>query len=71
VASKRRERRRSCESKIRYETLESALAARWGTNRRLNERLGAYRCAFGDHFHLGHNPARVRQAIADRRRNAP
>ena len=47
MASKRGLRRRGCESKIRYTTVEEAqLGARRGTH--------VYRCPFGKHYHVGH-----------------
>lgn len=65
MASKRAQRRRACDGKRRYDTLEAALAGR-GPLRALQP----YKCRFCHHWHNGHPPARVRQAIADRRGTA-
>jgi hypothetical protein len=69
VASKRGRRRRECQRKLPYEAEWRALAARARLMKRnptLAE-LQPYRCTFGDHWHLGRRPYRVRQAIAAKR----
>jgi len=62
MASKRRQRRRSCGAKVRYTRGDAMFAAR-----EIGRGLHAYRCDFGDHWHIGHPPSKVRQAIAARR----
>lgn len=54
MASKRRQRRRSCESKFRHETADAA----WTEARRLTRLSGgrryhAYRCRFCGGYHVG------------------
>lgn len=54
MASKRALRRKMCEGKVRYTTIEEAEAvARW-QSRMANETIVAYPCKFGRHFHTGH-----------------
>ena len=68
MSSKRAERRRSCERKLTYDSLEEALAAKREIWRVHRDSLTAYRCRFCSQFHLGHAPQRVRRSIAARRR---
>jgi len=54
MASKRKQRRRSCTSKYRHETAEAA----WSEARRLTRRSGgrrynAYKCEFCGGYHVG------------------
>jgi hypothetical protein len=68
MASKRRFRRNSCGDKKRYSTLKEAQTAAWKFDRARNDTCHAYKCQFGDHFHIGHPTKAVRQAIAARQR---
>jgi hypothetical protein len=66
MSSKRHLRRRSCESKRAYPTQQAA----WGgLKRTAGSGLLLYRCRWCGQYHVGHPPARVRQAIAAKRRN--
>lgn len=71
MASKRAQRRKACTGKRRYET-EADARRGIAILRRHGETalLTAYRCPHCHAFHFGHPPARVRQAIADRRSHA-
>lgn len=63
MSSKRAQRRRACTGKIGYQDLDAAVAAAGEVWRRYRDSLNAYRCRFCGRFHLGHPPARVRQAM--------
>lgn len=67
MSSKRRRRRRECGEKRHYANLAEAqeVALR---RRKPGERLRPYKCRFGPHWHIGHTPKKVRQAIAARRK---
>lgn len=69
MASKRCLRRKACSRKRRYLDATSAHAAAANARRITGELITAYGCRFCGGFHIGHPPVRVRQAIADRRRN--
>ena len=64
MASKRRLRRKACEGKQSYATLEAATAV----TQRLRG-LNAYKCKHCSGFHVGHPPGRVRQSLAAKRRH--
>lgn len=65
MASKRALRRRSCEGKVRHASAGAAHIAALKT-----PGTHAYRCNFCGSYHVGHAPARIRQAIAARREAA-
>jgi hypothetical protein len=67
VASKRRLRQKACVGKIQYATFDEAMVVCIRVRRQLQENVHPYRCPFGQHFHTGHQPYRVKQAIAIRR----
>jgi hypothetical protein len=67
MASKRNQRRKACIGKIQYPTFETAMTAAMRVQRQLNDKVRPYRCPFGTHFHNGHQPKKVRQAIEQRR----
>ena len=65
MASKRAQRRKACTGKVRYETSD---AARDGLRSLIRNKgyqglMTPYRCSFCNGFHIGHPPARVRQAM--------
>lgn len=64
MASKRHQRRRSCENKHRYDTSTEADQAA----RRLPGRW-VYRCGFCAGWHVGRPPQWRRQSAADQKRN--
>ena len=66
MASKRRIRRASCTGKVRFDNAQAAYAA----CRRTGGWIVAYGCKFCGGHHIGHPPARVRQAIKARQRAA-
>ena len=57
MASKRRIRRRSCQSKVRHATPDAAQGAirRLHAQKGYQGRLDAYRCRFCGGFHVGHS----------------
>ena len=69
MASKRRIRRRACTGKVQH-TKDSAFNAALSLRKRTSERVDAYPCEFGDHWHVGHRPKKVQQSISARRKAA-
>lgn len=69
MASKRRDRRRSCEGKTRYVDETAAGAAAYAA-RKAGQHLGYYRCQHCPGWHLGHRPKWIRKSIASKARHA-
>lgn len=68
MASKRHQRRRSCERKKSYETKEHALAAAAGLRRAFfGGTWSAYKCSFCGCWHVGRQSSRDIQAMRARR----
>lgn len=67
MTSKRRLRRKSCTGKEQLTEAEAKrkiyFMAKGGA-----KYLNAYKCRFCKHYHIGHMPKRVRQAMKARRR---
>lgn len=53
MASKRRLRRRGCTGKLAHDR-QDALYHAFLLRRDKGERVHAYRCRFGNHWHVGH-----------------
>ena len=70
MASKRRIRRASCTGKVRFDSAQAAQQAAYAACRRTGGWIVAYGCKFCGGHHIGHPPARVRQAIKARQRAA-
>ena len=68
MASKRRLRRHACERKIAYADQTQAVRALVGLRARGSIGNHSYRCEHCGKWHIGHQPKRVRQSIADRSR---
>jgi hypothetical protein len=68
MSSKRQLRRKQCEGKIKYPNLPEAERAARAMSKAVKQGLSAYKCKFCGMFHMGHTPAKVRQAM--RRRQA-
>lgn len=64
MASKRRQRRKRCAGKVRHKDLQGALTAR--SKVPYGKELTAYKCKSCGGFHIGHPPAKVKKAIANR-----
>ena len=62
MSSKRHLRKRSCASKHRHATHAEAVAHLIHMNKQGHRGLHAYKCDFGDHWHVGHMTKEVRQA---------
>lgn len=64
MASKRRQRRNSCEGKHRHESEDSAYAHLHGlhANGRARPGMHVYKCPFGRHWHVGRRPNRFRKS---------
>lgn len=69
MSSRRHERRKTCSSKQRHATLAAALAHIGSLHRadEIHQRMSAYACRFCHGFHVGHMPATVARAMAERR----
>jgi hypothetical protein len=67
MSSKRGERRRACGEKRRYASEEAARVAMRAV-RESGDWMGVYKCRFCQQWHVGHMPAKVRQALRDKRR---
>ena len=57
MASKRRQRRNSCEGKIRYEKIDTA----WAKVRKIDPKMKPYRCNFCSGFHVGYEPGKQKR----------
>jgi hypothetical protein len=66
MSSKRRVRKNSCEGKVQYATLDDAKLAAIRWNKAKNDSCHPYKCEFGEHYHIGHPPKKVKAAIAAR-----
>jgi hypothetical protein len=62
---KKNARRRKCENKVRYGTMEGAAAGidRLREVKKVTELLTPYKCGFCQGWHFGHPPARVLKRI--------
>ncbi len=69
MSSKRGKRRKSCKGKVRYTTRQEAINAAFLITQQAGSNLAAYHCRFGDHWHIGHTPKKIREAIEERQRN--
>lgn len=65
MASKRRQRRKSCEGKKRF-TLKEAKAAAYIQLKKYGNRLHVYKCKFCKAYHIGHVNRRKIQGIIDK-----
>jgi hypothetical protein len=63
MASKRQERRKSCEGKIKFNSQKDAESASVSYGKTYHVWMTAYHCKFCRKFHIGHPPRRVKQAI--------
>ncbi len=54
MASKRAVRRRSCEKKKPFYTLEHAMSVKAFQENQEGRSVVIYQCPFGSHFHIGH-----------------
>ena len=67
MASKRHIRRKACENKRSYPTLDAAIGASIGLRKRTGDRTSAYRCPFCGRYHHGHTASRTRQVLRVKR----
>jgi hypothetical protein len=67
MSSKRHIRRKQCQGKVAYPTLESAQIAARISSRKFNTGLSPYKCHFCRGFHIGHLPAQMCKAMRLRR----
>lgn len=66
MASKRRQRRKSCEGKIRFQDAQAAQRAATSHQHAFGLWMVPYPCKFCGGYHIGHPPRKVRQAIISR-----
>lgn len=62
MSSKRHLRKKSCEGKQRHASQCEAVAHVIHLTKHGERGLHAYRCPFGDHWHVGHMSKRAKQA---------
>lgn len=67
MASKRHQRKKACEWKRSYPTLEAAVGASISLRKRTGDRTNAYHCPFCGRYHHGHTARRTRQALRAKR----
>jgi hypothetical protein len=63
MSSKRHIRRRSCEGKTAYPSIDKARYAAHLASKRSSEKIVPYRCEFCRQWHIGHPPARVQRRL--------
>ena len=63
MASKRRLRRKACSGKNKYTREYAKEVARRMCKQFPGQKLWAYPCKFGSHWHVGHVPAAERQRL--------
>lgn len=68
MASKRRQRRKACEKKKKYDKQTAYAVALKMRHAKPGQRIDAYLCPLCKQWHVGHRPYRVQQAISARRR---
>jgi hypothetical protein len=69
VSSKRNIRRKQCERKIRFGSAGAARQRSKAIVRAGGDLLDVYPCEFCGGWHIGHRPARVETAIAEKCRD--
>jgi rubrerythrin len=57
MASKRRVRSKSCEGKVRHESMDAA----WTAARKTGEKIRPYRCRWCGKLHAGHEPGKQKR----------
>lgn len=67
MSSKRNLRRQSCEGKIRFTFKQDAIAAACSYRHAYGGDVQPYKCSFGNHYHIGHTPSRIKRIIRQRR----
>lgn len=70
MASKRRQRRKACEGKVRHSGPDAAFAVMRALTRRRLDHGKPYPCRFCKGWHIGHPPGSARFAIQKQRRRA-
>lgn len=63
MASKRRLRRKACTGKEPYPDRVNAAQAAKRSSQATHTTIWPYKCEFGNHWHIGHPPARVWRAV--------
>jgi hypothetical protein len=71
MASKRHQRRKSCEGKIRFTDYISARRAATSHQYAYGQWMNPYPCKFCHGWHIGHPPKKVRQAIISQMAGKP
>ena len=65
MSSKRRIRRCKCGTKTRYSCIAAANSAAWKARVRTQDHIRAYKCCFGNHWHIGHASAQKSSSTAE------
>lgn len=66
MSSKRRIKRKSCEGKVLFKTHDEALIVLKKRFKNTFERIGVYKCQFGNHYHIGHSNRKMKQYIKNK-----
>lgn len=67
MASKRHQRKKACEWKRSYATLDDAISASIILRKRTGEKTTAYRCPHCGRYHHGHTASRTRKFLQVKR----
>lgn len=67
MASKRHIRRKACEWKRSYPTLDDAISASIGLRKRTGSKTTAYRCPHCGRYHHGHTASRTKKVMRAKR----
>lgn len=68
MASKRRKRQRSCLNKQTFDVYERAFAHAHNLRKQFGQPYEAYKCEFGDHFHVGRGSRKKSNARSAQKR---
>ncbi len=71
MSSRRHERRKSCEGKIKFNSEQDAERAAGSYSATFKVWMTAYHCKFCKKYHIGHPPKRIRLAISREKASRP
>jgi hypothetical protein len=66
MSSKRHQRRKACGGKEQHPNQAGAVRHLISLKHKGDYGLITYKCPFGDHWHVGHPPRKVRQALSSK-----
>jgi len=64
MSSKRHQRRKACDGKEQHSNQAGAVRHLISLKHKGDYGLITYKCPFGNHWHVGHPPRKVRQALS-------